>query len=244
MLRLFAGRVPGSNLFDCAGHMKAKGNMYEWAKPWNPLGGECYHNCSYCSTNKLKRFPVIQYKYSGDIRMFSDLFKLPKEPKTIFVCAQNDMFGNNVSVIFINRILKECKKFPQHTYFFQTKNPERYLTYLPDFPKGSILCTTIETNRWYPGIMRHAPHPELRSLAMNRIDTFEKQVTIEPIMDFDLDEMVSMIKYCDPLKVNIGADSKHNHLPEPSKEKLLALIDELQKFTIIERKINLARLLK
>ena len=79
---------------------------------------------------------------------------------------------------------------------------------------------------------------------MNRIIAFEKQVTIEPIMDFDLDEMVSMIKFCGPLKVNIGADSKNNHLPEPSKEKLLALINELQKFTIIDRKSNLERLLK
>ena len=46
-----------------------KGNMYEWAKPWNPLGGECPHQCAYCSTNSLKRYPVIKDKYSGDLRL-------------------------------------------------------------------------------------------------------------------------------------------------------------------------------
>lgn len=223
---------------------ESKGNMYEWAKPWNPLGGECMHNCSYCSTKKWKRFPVMADKYSDKPRLYSDLFKLPKKPATIFVCAQNDLFANNVSWIFIKRILKECHKNPQHEYFFQTKNPDRYLSFLGDFPKDSILCTTIETNRWYPDIMHNSPHPELRVSAMNKIQAFEKQVTIEPIMDFDPYEMISMIKFAGPLKVNIGADSKGNHLPEPSKEKLLSLIDELNMFTIIDQKRNLQRLLK
>lgn len=203
--------------------------------------GFVVHNCS---TKTMMRFPEVRYKYSGELRLFSDLYKLPNKAKTIFVCAQNDLFAKEVPLEFILRVLQQCNAVIQHRYFFQTKNPRRYVEFLFYIPKGSILCTTIETNRWYPEIMRNAPHPELRALAMNRIDTFEKQVTIEPIMDFDLDEMVSMIKWSGALKVNIGADSKHNHLPEPSKEKVLALIEELQKFTVIERKANLARLLK
>jgi len=55
---------------------------------------------------------------------------------------------------------------------------------------------------------------------------------------------VNMIKRCKPVMVSIGADSGNNHLPEPSKEKLLQLIDELQKFTVIHNKSNLKRLLK
>lgn len=222
---------------------ESKGNMYPGYKTWNPLGGACMHECSYCSTKTLKRYPVIADKYSGDPRLYSDLFKLPKRPAIIFVAAQNDLFANNISHQFVQRVLKECHKNTQHQYFFQTKNPNRYLSFLPDIPKGSILCTTIETNRWYPEIMGNSPHPELRVLNMNRIDAFEKHVTIEPIMDFDLDDMVSMIKYAGPWKVNIGADSKGHHLPEPSREKILALIDELKKFTIIDQKRNLKRLL-
>ena len=72
---------------------------------------------------------------------------------------------------------------------------------------------------------------------MNRITGFEKTGHDRAYHGpFDLDEMVSMIKSCGPLRVNIGgADSKNNHLPEPSKEKLLSL-NELQ-FTIIDQKI-------
>jgi hypothetical protein len=73
---------------------------------------------------------------------------------------------------------------------------------------------------------------------------FDIYVTIEPILDFDLQDMVALIKACEPNQVNIGADSGNNHLPEPSKEKLLALIDALKEFTVIDKKTNLQRLLK
>jgi hypothetical protein len=93
--------------------------------------------------------------------------------------------------------------------------------------------------------MRNAPHPELRANAMNRIVGFEKHITIEPVIQFDLVEMVSMIKHCNPARVHIGADSKGNHLPEPSKEKILALIEALRAMDIeVKPKSNLARLIK
>jgi hypothetical protein len=53
-----------------------------------------------------------------------------------------------------------------------------------------------------------------------------------------------MIKECAPVQVNIGADSGHNHLPEPPAEKVLELIAELEKITKVVQKPNLARLLK
>jgi hypothetical protein len=109
-------------------------------------------------------------------------------------------------------------------------------------PEKTVVCTTIETNRWYPEIMNGCPVPLLRAYWITKIGK-PCYVTIEPVMDFDLDEMVELIKRCNPVQVNIGADSGNNHLPEPSMEKLLALIDELQKFTMIARKSNLGRLL-
>lgn len=215
--------------------------MYQWAQPWNPLGGECQHKCSYCSSNALKqRYEAVRSKYSGPPQLYPGY--PPASDKIIFVAGQNDLFAKEIPTEWILEVLRRCSA-KENKYFFQTKNPARYLDFLCDFPTGSVLCTTIETNRWYPEIMGNTPHPELRSMAMNRIEGFEKQCTIEPIMDFDLDEMVSMIKWTGALKVNLGADSKHNHLPEPSKKKLLALIDELNKFTVIDRKSNLERLM-
>jgi hypothetical protein len=92
--------------------------------------------------------------------------------------------------------------------------------------------------------MGNCPRPVERAGAMEKIGIFDKFVTIEPIMDFDLSDMVKLIKVCNPAQVNIGADSGNNNLPEPSKEKLLELIEKLQKFTVIDQKRNLTRLLK
>jgi len=47
-----------------------------------------------------------------------------------------------------------------------------------------------------------------------------------------------------PEQVNIGANSGGHKLPEPSKNKILMLIDELNKFTKIHNKKNLGRILK
>jgi hypothetical protein len=69
-------------------------------------------------------------------------------------------------------------------------------------------------------------------------------ITIEPIMDFDLPEFLEWIKRCNPQQVNIGADTGCNHLREPSKEKVLELIEALSKFTTVKQKKNLNRILK
>ena len=90
--------------------------------------------------------------------------------------------------------------------------------------------------------MGWSPHPKVRMIAMEKI-SLPKYVNIEPIMNFDLDKMVDLIRQCSPVQVNIGADSGNNHLPEPSKGKVLALIAELEKFTTINRKSNLGRLM-
>jgi hypothetical protein len=74
----------------------------------------------------------------------------------------------------------------------------------------------------------------------------EMKIRVNVDAEYPMDciaKMVELIKRCNPVQVNIGADSGNNHLPEPSRDKLLALIDELQKFTTIARKSNLGRLM-
>jgi protein gp37 len=220
--------------------MDKNGNMYEGVVTWNPLGGECSHRCPYCSTNTLKkRYGAVRNKYSGPLQLYPGFPK--STDKTVFVCAQNDLFAESVPDKWIDEILSRCNAI-DNTYLFQTKNPERYWDFEARFPKKSILCTTIETNRYYR-VQGNTPDPDARVDGMRHLLDFTKHVTIEPIMDFDLDEMIYLIRNCYPDQVNIGADSKHNHLPEPSKEKVLELISELEKFTVVKQKSNLSRLL-
>jgi len=63
-----------------------------------------------------------------------------------------------------------------------------------------------------------------------------KAVAIEPIIDFDLEIFVKMVRDIDPEVVWVGYDNWHCGLPEPSLKKTLALIEELEKFTCVVKK--------
>jgi hypothetical protein len=164
----------------------------------------------------------------------------------IFVGSSCDMFAESIPEKWIVDTLTYCTIFPDNQYLFQSKNPAGIINYELFLPRNFVVCTTLETDSFYPGIMGDSPHPVGRSLKMWLISNagYKTYITIEPIMDFHLDHFVRMIRRCHPEQVNIGADSGNNHLPEPSKEKLLALIAELQKFTVIAKKRNLDRILR
>jgi len=226
---------------------KSKGNMYEFVNAtWNPLAGACPHGCSYCSTNKLMRYPAIKNKYTGEPRLDEKQLTNLGKDNFIFVCAQNDLFADGVPDSVILPILDHCAKF-DNKYLFQTKNPDNVLDFInhPAIEK-SVICTTIESDIFYPEIMGNTPQPMQRSMAMHKISyLINTYVTVEPIMDFNLEHFVQMIHRCNPQQVNIGANSFPKiHLPEPSKEKVLQLISELEKFTKVVQKSNLTRLIK
>jgi DNA repair photolyase len=219
---------------------KSTGNMYPWlTHTYNTIKGECPHGCTYCYCKRIsKRFNSPQKPIHFD----------EKELKTdlgsgnfIFVGSSCDMFASDIPDEWIMKTLEYCSKF-KNQYLFQSKNPARMLDYDLFMPVPSVVCTTLETNRWYPEIMRNSPYPADRASAMAGSLKYN-YLTIEPIMDFDLDKFVFMIKECEPLQVNIGADSGRNKLPEPSAEKILELITELKKFTVIAKKTNLNRIL-
>jgi len=160
----------------------------------------------------------------------------------IFVGSSCDLFAQDVPVEWIYETLDHCSKYDNH-YLFQSKNPNRMVWHMPDYLQA-VVCTTIETNRWYPDIMHNSPEVEWRAAAFASASKFKKYVTIEPIMAFDLDELVELIRMCNPIQVNIGADSGGNELPEPSYAEVMALIEALKEFTTISQKRNLARLMK
>ena len=50
-----------------------------------------------------------------------------KEPKDIFVCSMADLFGEAIPDKWIDMVFLSCSRYPQHRYFFLTKNPSRYI---------------------------------------------------------------------------------------------------------------------
>jgi len=232
---------------------KSGGNMYEETWTTNPLGGECPHHCSYCYVrNVIKINKTLAQKYSGEQRLIESVLDgNTGEGKKIFVCSMNDLFAGEMTVgriSDIQKIMLACRKYPGNTYIFQTKNPRNLLKIIDDlkFPNTTHIGTTIETNREYL-IAEHSEAPPVsdRAEAMSLIRKWipvETFVTIEPIMDFDLDDFVSLIRDANPHYVNIGADSGNNNLPEPTGSDVIDLILELQSFTHVILKPNIRRL--
>ena len=233
------------------------GDMYSFIDcTTNPIKGKCSHDCFYCY--------MRQGTLSNTRLDETGLNERMEENKFIFVGSGTDMFAEDVPDEWIRRTLDYCNNF-NNQYLFQSKNPRRILDFIehPVFSK-SVVCTTIETNRHYDA-MGNSPKIEDRVAAMEKIaDTevtpykqnlfdesdlsprkIDTYVTIEPIMKFDLSELVECIRKCKPKQVNIGANTNgYVKLPEPSKDEVIALIDELSAFTKVEQKTNLSRLIR
>ena len=209
----------------------SKGNMYDFiTHTWNTIKGKCYHDCSYCY---MKRWGELKPVRFDEKELNTDL----GENNFIFVGSSCDMFAEDIPVDWIYTTLNYMQGF-NNKYLLQSKNPKRFKDFMNYYDSTIKLCTTIETNRFYKDIMFNAPIPQ------NRKSSLLDYITIEPIMNFDLFELINIIDYCLPEQVNIGADSGNNNLPEPSKEKILELITELEKFTKVKLKKNLNRLLR
>ena len=96
---------------------------------------------------------------------------------------------------------------------------------------------TIETNR--SNDFSKAPPLAERVAAMIDLQYDRKFLSIEPVMDFDLEIFVGWIEKIAPIQLAVGYDNWSNHLPEPSLSKTLQFIERLNEFTEVrERKLR------
>jgi protein gp37 len=215
---------------------KSTGNLYEFVThSWNPVKGMCPYACSYCYVERTcRRYGKKQNPLHLDEK---ELCTRLGVGNFIFVCSGCDLFHPDVPDEWILQVVKRAVTCWGNTYLWHTKNPERASDFL--FPMNSFLCVTIESNIPWPGISK-APQPFERINALRKWKG--QMITIEPIMDFNVMTFSEMILSCNPVQVNIGADSGNNHLPEPSPEKIAALIEALRPYTKVYLKPNLKRL--
>lgn len=232
---------------------KQKGNMYPWVThTWNPIRGKCPHDCSYCY---MKRIPNV-----GELRFVEkEMNTNLGEGNTVFVGSSTDMWARIVPLEWIKKVLNHTRKYQRNVYLFQTKNPCRFSDFYNIwgdtdtnicklFPRKKILGTTLETNRCITAFgseITKAPGIRCRITEMCELYKywFKTMISIEPIMDFDIDIFVDLLQQVHPEFVSIGADSGHNNLPEPPAWKVKELIEELKQFTEVKIKDNLKRIL-
>jgi len=229
------------------GMTKAKGNMYDWVTHTHShLGGECTNRCSYCYVQAMEeRFH--SGKYAGELRFIEKELEVNYgNDNKIFVEHCNDLCGDGVKDEWIEKIISHCLQYPNNKYVFQTRNPQRLFNMLVVMPQSYIVGTTLETDdKALLQTLSAAPSPSVRIEGLRRWRLFcDTYITIEPILKFDVDRMMDLIKIAEPGWVNIGADSKGGNLPEPSKDDVLTLIDALHSEGIkIRKKSNLSRIL-
>ena len=222
------------------------GNMYDWVtKTWNPLAGECMHKCPYCYMNGMRR-RWRNPKWLGvprlDERAIRQRFK---GGDVVFVQNASDLFAENVPDVCIGAVLGVTRKFPETRFVWQSRSVCSMYEFRDMMNwQNDFVGTTIETNRdvgcLAGNVLWRAIH--LRHFMYVNFTTF---VTIEPILKFDFERMMELIKIANPSFVNIGADSKGGAgLEEPTKDEVLELVGAIEGIGIeVRRKRNLERIL-
>jgi hypothetical protein len=144
-------------------------------------------------------------------------------------------------------VLDYCSKWGDRTFLIQSKNPGYFLQFAHRITSNVIIGTTIESNRLITDrawgtttcfydrgdnsykLISQAPSSDLRYEAM-RLYNGRKAITIEPILDFDIDVMEKYIRDIKPEIVWIGYDSRpeNNRLPEPTLYKLDMFVGRLR----------------
>ena len=218
-------------------------------RTWNVFKG-CKFNCVYCVQREQAKRQEHRcekcYNYEPHLHP-ERLNEKFKEGETVFVAAAGD-----ISFMLKKReqieILNTIRKYSDTTFLLQTKDPRYYLKLLHwgSFPENIVIGTTIETNRVIIGkqpysLYSKAPYPDERFRLMRTYTNLRKYITIEPIMDFDLDILVEWVKEIAPEFVYVGYlnplwKAKKLRIPEPPLEKTEELINELKKFTEVRLK--------
>ena len=227
--------------------MEKKNNMYELSVgQWSPFAG-CKHDCIYCKSSfqrQLKRWAkkncpgCYEFVPHAHPERLDQSLPNTKHMQFIFTCSSGDIaYCKDISYLesIIDRIRRERKK----TFLIQSKNPKTFNRAV--FPKNVILGTTLETNRdELCEKVSKAPKPSQRYKDFLEVTHDLKMLTIEPVMDFDLDVMVDWVENINPCMVWLGYDSGKNRLPEPELEKVRDLQWELAKrgFVVVLKTIR------
>jgi len=196
---------------------------------WNPIAG-CNHECKYCWAETLttkwgKDFtPKFRENYLND--------KLPNDGSWIFVGSMGDLFCSGMKDEWILKVLGkiayEKTKGTNNKFLLQTKNPLSFLAFgleLEQIKDSVILGTTIETTgdttKFSKAPSTIERYTYLRKMKLAGFKTF---LSLEPLSDFDFNELTEWITKLDPEAIEIGLENYTKHTVRPSDEKIIELV--------------------
>jgi DNA repair photolyase len=231
------------NTFESVLNKRTKGKMFNIVSgTWNPVTG-CLYNCNYCwarnlATTKLQNSHRYLNGFKPRLNETEFRSKFGKGD-IIFVSDMGDLFGNFVPSDWIIRVLDHIARYSYTDFLFMTKNPQRYHEFLTSMPKNAILGVTIETNNdeiIQMDKVSTAPLPSERYNSMKDLEWDRKIVSIEPILDFELETFNQWIEGIYPFLVYVGYDNYDYKLREPILKNTLNLISTMSEHTLVIKK--------
>lgn len=211
-------------------------NMYLRTKTWNPFKG-CEFDCSYCVPSFQQQAKRQKHRCDKCYQYVPHehperLGQIPTA-EIVFVCGNGDISFCDPGYTrqIINSIRTRTGRKPGQTFYLQSKRPEYFAQFVADLPESVVLVATLETNRddGYEAVSKAAV-PTERYRQFKDLDYARKVVTIEPVMDFDVDVFSRWVIDLDPEYVWLGYNSrpKQVSLPEQSPDKVKQFAGKLK----------------
>lgn len=205
----------------------------------------CNYNCIYCYARVWSRRFGRNCRYCLSFYPHFHVDRLRRKPVVrgclpVFINDMCDMLGDWIPDRWIEETINYISRHADVDFMVLTKNPKRYHEF--KFPDNAILGCTVETNLVkfnvegaldeYPLISK-APSPVERIDEMISLEHDRKFISIEPVLDFNLDEFVEQIYMVNPSFIYIGycnpvSYARNMRLPEPSLSKVHMLIDAIK----------------
>jgi hypothetical protein len=215
--------------------------MYEQNVYFPDVFKGCLNGCIYCKPSfqrqakRQKQRCLKCYSFEPHFHLERLKYPSPKTKEGQFVFFPK---GGDVSYCFAANfleMLKYCEANPQTTFLIQSKNPEYFWSFR--YPKNVILGITLESNlsEYHTPSKYHYYHeisiatsPLRRVMDFLIVDHSRKEITIEPILQFDAN-LIGIIAKIKPEFVYVGYDTKKCKLPEPRLSETLELIERLER---------------
>ncbi len=157
----------------------------EWTEQtWNPTTGctkispGCKHCYAEVMAKRLKAMGARGYENGFNLSILPERLEQPllrRKPTTYFVNSMSDLFHNDISFKFLDKVFDVIKRTPQHTYQILTKRSARMRKY--------FISRTVPDNVWL-GVS-----VENRKYGVQRVDDLRKTkasirfLSVEPLLE-------------------------------------------------------------
>ncbi len=190
-----------------------KYSKIEWTEAtWNPSIGcdKISAGCKNCYAEVMaKRLQAMKspgYEDAFKFKMIPDRLEAPlkvKKPTKFFVNSMSDLFHEEMSVEFLDKVFDTIRRTPQHTYQILTKREKVLEKYFQN--------RTVPNNVWL-GVTVEIKSKKNRIDALRNIDAKIRFLSIEPLL-----ESIGKIDLTNIHWVIVGGESGHKARPMKSE---------------------------